>query len=265
MGLAFEIPKGDLTAPLVVHRRGESDLHREIKSAAARWLFSCGLRQVATEVQLGVGVIDAAGSGDVSRTSAKKLGAWVHPGRFGSNFVSVVIEVKATRSDHLRDAYRPDLPLLKGSTGKYAKLQASDESVFRYVAAPPGVVKPGEVPPGWGILVYQDGAIKRASSSAMFPVPEARSRRVGCAIAETWTRSAFFGDLRVAQRELSKAARSRKVKRVACRACAKYTGPTRRSRAVPAPVGACSVPEMSIFKIRPTGLSCGGRNFEARV
>jgi hypothetical protein len=170
--------------------------------------------------------------------------------------LSIIIETKAHRGDHLKDAVREGLPLIPSSrTGKYTNMDVMELATAYFVAAPAGVVKVSEIPPGWGILSYdpETGALRKTHSPT--PKTPADPNRLSSAIAETWTRNALFAELRDAHKALRAALPKRaKPQRVTCGKCASYTGPRRRSKDVRAPLGECSSPDtiakLSGFNIR---------------
>lgn len=73
----------------------------------------------------------------------------------GNNVISVVVEAKASRSDFLCDKNKPHRQLGMGD--------------FRYYICPEYLIKPDELPPGWGLLyVNKRGHIKVVFGAASY-------------------------------------------------------------------------------------------------
>ena len=73
-----------------------------------------------------------------------------------NSYGSFMIEVKITRSDFLKDAKKPFRVTPRLGVGKY-----------RYYACPEGLIKPEELPDGWG-LIYVRGSNKKSTMPVGF-------------------------------------------------------------------------------------------------
>ena len=191
MTIPVEAPATALgpSVALVPARRGEGDLHRRIKLEASRFLFERGFRALATEVEVKCsGIVDVAGvAKHASRTTLK---FWVgkEAPRAGMDGLTILVEVKASRADFLtdrrewtpKDTTRDGTPrppekvaeirddyLFAGfgrewGAGKYQRASGAHEAHLLYLAAPYRMVKPHEVPKGWGLLEMKlDGTMVR--------------------------------------------------------------------------------------------------------
>lgn len=64
--------------------------------------------------------------------------------------VSILVEVKITRSDFLTDKKKP-----------HRKAPTTGMGTYRFYACPEGVIKPSDLPPGWGLLYFTSrGSLK---------------------------------------------------------------------------------------------------------
>ena len=103
--------------------------HSELVKKASRWLRAQGCGVVITEMRSGAGQEpDAIG--------------W-HP------TYSILVECKANRSDFLRDKHKCHQRTDRGMGDK------------RYYLAPPGIIKPEELPGGWGLLEPYGNGVKK--------------------------------------------------------------------------------------------------------
>lgn len=157
----------------------ESELHLTLKRAACRWLWRAGYAAIAEEVVVpGVGVIDVAGAGRWRRPNPRRVVFEREPRV--DRFHVVFVECKAHRADFLRDQgrqqqfefalrerasvrrasrprrYRHASPAL----GKFDACLMRPHAHQHYLLVPPGVVRTGEVPRRWGLLVWHDGLIR---------------------------------------------------------------------------------------------------------
>jgi hypothetical protein len=152
---------------------GESDLHRRLKRAACRWLWEAGYAAVAEEVPVrSVGVIDVVGAGRWRRRNPRRV-------RFDREPVVdrhhvVFVECKAMRADFLRDqgrqhqfafaleeradrfrAKRPHRPRhASAALGKFDVCLIRPHANLHYLLTPPGLIRVGEIPRRWGLMVY---------------------------------------------------------------------------------------------------------------
>lgn len=106
-----------------------SNEHRALVELGAKWLGKQGFGVVATEIQA-----------LRSREQPDVIG-------FRAN-CSAVIEVKVSRGDFRADARKPE------RTGERPGL-----GVYRFYLSPPGVVEPGDLPAGWGLLHATQGKV----------------------------------------------------------------------------------------------------------
>lgn len=66
---------------------------------------------------------------------------------FGANGHSVLIEVKVSRADFLQDKHKP-----------FRRDPVKGMGSQRYYACPAGMIRPGELPDGWGLVwIFPDG------------------------------------------------------------------------------------------------------------
>lgn len=104
--------------------------HAELVEAARLWLLgTCRCSVVITEMDAGYEEADAIGW----------QGAW-----------SVLVECKATRADFRAEARKPSR---RGGSGRMG--------VERWYLTPPALLKPEEVPPGWGLVEYDGRRCRR--------------------------------------------------------------------------------------------------------
>lgn len=105
-------------------------VHAELVEKAARWLASQGNAVVIT---------------DMASSAPETPDAIGWTGRF-----STLIECKASRSDFLADASKP----FRGSRGVDRAM-----GHWRYYLTPRGMVRPTELPVGWGLLEPAGGGL----------------------------------------------------------------------------------------------------------
>src|SRR5687767_6577883 len=114
--------------------------HRYLVDRAARWL-----RNTAG---CGVVMIDPIGCMECPDAIG-----WKRAGR-----ESILIECKATRSDFFADRHK-----------SFRRPGARALGVKRYYFTPPGLVRPDELLPGWGLLECLAKRCKRVVSPERFP------------------------------------------------------------------------------------------------
>jgi hypothetical protein len=110
--------------------------HPQLVALAVRWLrsYRCGV--VLSEQSCASGEVpDAIG--------------WKRACR------SVVVECKITRADFLADRSKP-----------FRLRQELGLGCERYYLAPAGLIQPGELPPGWGLLVCSGRTVERVRPSS---------------------------------------------------------------------------------------------------
>lgn len=106
-----------------------SDEHSRLVSLGARWLRAQGFPVVAMELTA--------------------VGCRERPDVIGfRHSASVVIEVKVGRQDFLADARKPERGALAPGLG-----------VYRFYLCPEGVIAPGDLPGGWGLLHERKGRV----------------------------------------------------------------------------------------------------------
>jgi hypothetical protein len=109
----------------------ETNKHAQLISAAVEWLrrkYCCGV--VLSEQYCATGEVpDAIGWKGLCR--------------------SVVVECKASRADFLADSNKP----FRTNPGEGLGCE-------RFYLAPPGLIAPGELPQGWGLLEYRRGKVQ---------------------------------------------------------------------------------------------------------
>ncbi|MCE8013906.1 hypothetical protein [Billgrantia desiderata] len=114
-------------------RARDTSAHDALVQRAGRWLRQMGCGAVATEMQsiLTQEQPDAIGW----RTGATRM-------------VSILVEVKVSRSDFLADRKKP--------------FRQNDEGMgdWRFFMAPPGLIRPDELPEGWGLIEATPHRIK---------------------------------------------------------------------------------------------------------
>ena len=96
--------------------------HAELVALGANWLKRQGFPVVATE-------IDAVGCREVPDVVGFR------------STCSAIVEVKASRADFLADARKPERAAGNAGLG-----------LFRFYLASPDVIRPDDVPAGWGLL-----------------------------------------------------------------------------------------------------------------
>jgi hypothetical protein len=163
----------------------ESELHRELKRAACRWLWRCGYAAIAEEVDIpGVGIIDAAASGKWKKYNPRATNFDRAP-QF-DRMHTVFVECKAYRADFLRDQGRQNQfafalaerrqqlrrrskrrPLHASSAlGKFDTCLLRPHAQMHYLLTPPRLLAADEVPRRWGWLVYEDRRIRVVRKAA---------------------------------------------------------------------------------------------------
>lgn len=170
----------------------ESDLHRELKRAACRWLWLCGYAAIAEEVEIpGVGVIDAAASGKWKRFNPRAT----HFDRIPQfeRMHAVFVECKAYRADFLRDQGRQNQfafalserkqqlrrrsrsrPLhASAALGKFDTCLLRPHAQMHYLLTPSRLIASHEVPRRWGWLVYEDRRIRVVRKAAWHELADA--------------------------------------------------------------------------------------------
>lgn len=164
----------------------ESDLHRALKSAAARWLWEGGYAAIADEVAVpGVGVVDVAAAGRWKRHNPRRAAFQREP--TVDRYHVVFIECKAFRADFLRDrgqqlqfefalaersqrlrAKRKRRPRhASPALGKFDACLMRPHANTHYLLTPPKLLKACELPRRWGWLVF-DGSTVRVARKAMW-------------------------------------------------------------------------------------------------
>ncbi|MFA6167832.1 MAG: hypothetical protein WC700_14520 [Gemmatimonadaceae bacterium] len=124
--------------------------HDLLSAYGAVWCMRLGCVVANTECEMfGVGIADAVGFGIVS---GRKRG--------------IVVEAKTSRSDFLRDKKK-----------WHRRYGAASDANFgfsdHYYIAPDGLLKPDEMPDGWGLLVMGDGdAYPRIAKRATYTKPD---------------------------------------------------------------------------------------------
>ncbi|MCO6436742.1 MAG: hypothetical protein J5J06_06620 [Phycisphaerae bacterium] len=157
----------------------ESDLHLSLKRVACRWLWRAGYAAIAEEVVVpGLGIIDVAAAGIWRRPNPRRVVFEREPRV--DRFHVVFIECKATRADFLRDQGRQqqfEFALRERSAtrrvsrprrhrhaspalGKFDSCLLRPHANQHYLLAPPGVVRIGDIPRRWGLLVWEQGHVR---------------------------------------------------------------------------------------------------------
>lgn len=116
-----------------VESRRESTLHDDLVERAGRWLRgTCGCSAVLTELR----------AFTESGESPDAVG-------WRSNY-SVLVECKASRSDFLADKKKP-----------FRQNPERGVGTFRFYLSPPGVIRPEDLPAGWGLLYADQRRVRR--------------------------------------------------------------------------------------------------------
>ncbi len=157
----------------------ESDMHRELKRAACRWLWEAGYAAIAEEVPVsGVGVIDVVGAGRWRRRNPRRVSYEREPAVDRHHVV--FIECKAMRADFVRDqgrqrqfafALRERAARLRTgrryrprhagrALGKFDTCIIRPHANQHYLVTPPGLLRVKELPRRWGWLVYEHGRVR---------------------------------------------------------------------------------------------------------
>lgn len=157
----------------------ESELHRELKRVACRWLWGQGYAAIADEVEVpGVGIVDVAGAGKWRRYNPRRAEFERTP-QVDRHHV-VFVECKAMRADFLRDQGRQQQfsfalaereqqlrmrrrrPPRHASPalGKFDTCLIRPHAHLHYLLTARSVLKVEEIPRRWGWMVY-DGATLR--------------------------------------------------------------------------------------------------------
>jgi hypothetical protein len=163
----------------------ESDLHRQLKRAACRWLWQGGYAAIAEEVPVpGVGIIDVVGAGRWKRYNPRNVVFEREP-QVDRHHV-VFVECKAMRPDFIRDhgrqhqfpfalaerverfrARRPHRPRhASQALGKFDTCLIRPHGNIHYLLTPPKLLRAKELPWRWGLLVFDHGhvrVVRRAS------------------------------------------------------------------------------------------------------
>lgn len=154
----------------------ESDLHRQLKRVATRWLWDQGYAAVAEEVTVpGVGIVDVVAAGKWKRRNPRRASFEREP-TVDRHHV-VFVECKAMRSDFLRDqGHQHQFAFALGErarvlkTGKRRKPRHASAAMgkfdtclmrphahLHYLMTPPGLIRASELPRRWGWLVHEGG------------------------------------------------------------------------------------------------------------
>jgi len=158
---------------------GESDLHRELKRVACRWLWDAGYAAIAEEVVVpGVGIIDVAGAGRWKRRNPRRA-SFERELSVDRHHV-VFVECKAMRADFLRDQGRQQqfafalgerAAMFKArrrrkprhaspALGKFDTCLIRPHANLHYLLTPPGLIRVQELPRRWGLLVREDALVR---------------------------------------------------------------------------------------------------------
>jgi hypothetical protein len=157
----------------------ESELHRELKRVACRWLWELGYAAIADEVEVpGVGVVDVAAAGKWRRYNPRRAEFERTP-QVDRHHV-VFVECKAMRADFLRDQGRQQqfsfalaereqqLRMRRRrrprhaspALGKFDTCLIRPHAHLHYLLTARSVLKVEEIPRRWGWMVF-DGATLR--------------------------------------------------------------------------------------------------------
>lgn len=105
--------------------------HAELNQIAKRWLLRS---QSGKGPGCNIAFVEVGALNDTERADA-----WGY--RWGVDGGSVLVEVKTSRSDFLRDKFKPHRQLGIGGLGD-----------FRYYLSPEGIITLDDLPDGWGLL-----------------------------------------------------------------------------------------------------------------
>ena len=167
--------------PTTMASMAESQLHRQLKHVACRWLWGLGYAGIADEVEVpGVGIIDVAAAGKWKRYNPRRVDFERTP--LVDRHHVAFVECKAMRSDFLRDQGRQQQfafaleerarQLRAGrrrkprhaspALGKFDTCLIRPHANVHYLLVAPHVLKIHEIPRRWGLLVF-DGATVRVA------------------------------------------------------------------------------------------------------
>lgn len=196
---------------------GESELHRELKRAACRWLWGQGYASIAEEVRVpGLGIIDVAAAGKMRRRSPRDV-HYDRPPSVDRKHV-VFVECKAHRADFIADHGRQKQfefalaeraeRLRSGRTrrprfaspalGKFDSCLLRPHAHYHMLLTPPGLLTRAEVPRRWGWLVWEWGVIRVVRRPTWHEVAEVVS--IEGAIARALTAQRMFSWVRAGGR-----------------------------------------------------------------
>lgn len=142
--------------------------HRELCRLAVGWL-----KRPASRSGPGCQVAFSESRGDWKGETPDAIGfrAAVH------NESSVVVEVKTSRADFLADRKKPHRVNPALGMGSY-----------RYFMAPTGLIKPGELPPKWGLIeVNERGVLRVVCGHVYLKYRDEDVWRHDCATGVEWT------------------------------------------------------------------------------
>jgi len=168
-----------MSEELVLCDANKTALTARVTAAASLWMNERGMKPVETEVPIVTGwVADLAGAVCPTRTEAQELKllprkpsyrsisneewhtihlAWEAAYKALPPIVTAIIEVKTTRSDFCGDK-------------KWKLIQPAH---LCYLATPPNLVKPEEIPPGWGWLVVAgEGSARQLQPASICQQPD---------------------------------------------------------------------------------------------
>lgn len=158
---------------------GESELHRELKRAACRWLWGQGYASIAEGVRVpGLGIIDVAAAGKIRKRNPRDV-RYDRPPSVDRKHV-VFIECKAHRADFIADhgrqkqfefALAERAERLRGgrarrprcaspALGKFDSCLLRPHAHYHLLLTPPGLLTRAEAPRRWGWLVWEWGVIR---------------------------------------------------------------------------------------------------------
>jgi hypothetical protein len=163
----------------------KTPLTHEVTKGAVDWLTGSGFKPVQTEVKLAQGwVADVAGAIIPTRTELIDLKlirrapkwrgdnvteqvAWSAHSKAMELPYTCLVEVKTSRADFARDQ----------------KWDLTQPANLAYLAVPKGLISEDEWPAGWGILEFNDGAIRCVQPAALKAVSAELQRDVILEIA----------------------------------------------------------------------------------